>query len=144
VAKVIKCGHAVAHGTVRVAHVSALFILGYLIYNGGKDLSWNFFTRLPAPVGEAGGGMANAIVGSLKLLLLAALFGVPIGLLGGVYLAEFGGRTGPVPGPLHGGLAERRAIDRDRYFCVLPGCDADASLFDSRRRFRVGIMVIRQ
>ena len=76
--------------------VSVLFfILGYLVYNGGKDLSWNFFTRLPAPVGEVGGGMANAILGSLKLLLLAALFGVPIGLLGGVYLAEFGGRTIP-------------------------------------------------
>jgi phosphate transport system permease protein len=76
--------------------VSVLFfILGYLVYNGGKDLSWNFFTHLPAPVGEVGGGMANAILGSLKLLLLAALFGVPIGLLGGVYLAEFGGRTIP-------------------------------------------------
>ena len=76
--------------------VSVLFfILGYLLYNGGKDLSWNFFTHLPAPVGEVGGGMANAIVGSLKLLLLAALFGVPIGLLGGVYLAEFGGRAVP-------------------------------------------------
>jgi len=76
--------------------VSVLFfILGYLVYNGGKDLSWSFFTHLPAPVGEVGGGMANAILGSLKLLLLAALFGVPIGLLGGVYLAEFGGRTIP-------------------------------------------------
>jgi phosphate transport system permease protein len=76
--------------------VSALFfILGYLVWNGGKDLSWSFFTHLPAPVGETGGGMANAIVGSLKLLFLAALFGVPIGLLGGVYLAEFGGRTVP-------------------------------------------------
>ena len=83
-------------GLCALLTVSVLFsILGYLIWNGGKDLSWNFFTRLPAPVGEAGGGMANAIVGSLKLLLLAALFGVPIGLLGGVYLAEFGGRTLP-------------------------------------------------
>jgi phosphate transport system permease protein len=70
-----------------------LFILGYLAYHGGKDLSWNFFTKLPAPVGETGGGMANAIVGSAKLLLLASLFGVPVGFLGGVYLAEFGGRT---------------------------------------------------
>ena len=83
-------------GLCALITVSALFfILGYLMWNGGKDLSWNFFTRLPAPVGEVGGGMANAIVGSLKLLLLAALFGVPIGLLGGVYLAEFGGRTTP-------------------------------------------------
>jgi phosphate transport system permease protein len=83
-------------GLCAVLTVSALFfILGYLIWNGGKDLSWNFFTKLPAPVGEVGGGMANAILGSLKLLFLAALFGVPIGLLGGVYLAEFGGRTVP-------------------------------------------------
>jgi phosphate transport system permease protein len=83
-------------GLCALLTVSALFfILGYLMWNGGKDLSWNFFTRLPAPVGEVGGGMANAILGSLKLLLLAALFGVPIGLLGGVYLAEFGGRTVP-------------------------------------------------
>jgi phosphate transport system permease protein len=83
-------------GLCALITVSALFfILGYLIWNGGKDLSWNFFTRLPAPVGEVGGGMANAILGSLKLLLVAALIGVPIGLLGGVYLAEFGGRTTP-------------------------------------------------
>jgi phosphate transport system permease protein len=83
-------------GLCALLTVSILFfILGYLVWNGGKDLSWSFFTHLPAPVGEVGGGMANAIVGSLKLLLLAALFGVPIGLLGGVYLAEFGGRTVP-------------------------------------------------
>jgi phosphate transport system permease protein len=83
-------------GLCALLTVSALFfILGYLAWNGGKDLSWSFFTHLPAPVGEGGGGMANAIVGSLKLLLLAAVFGVPIGLLGGVYLAEFGGRTVP-------------------------------------------------
>ena len=83
-------------GLCALLTVSALFfILGYLVWNGGKDLSWSFFTHLPAPVGEVGGGMANAILGSLKLLLLAALFGVPIGLLGGVYLAEFGGRTVP-------------------------------------------------
>ena len=83
-------------GLCALVTVSALFfILGYLVWNGGKDLSWSFFTHLPAPVGEIGGGMANAILGTLKLLLLAALFGVPIGLLGGVYLAEFGGRTVP-------------------------------------------------
>ena len=70
--------------------VSVLFlILGYLLFNGGTSVSWNFFTKLPAPVGETGGGMANAIVGSAKLLLAASLFGVPIGFFGGVYLAEF-------------------------------------------------------
>jgi len=73
--------------------VSILFlILGYLIWNGGRSLNFDFFTQLPKPVGETGGGMANAIVGSLKLLLLAALMGLPVGLLAGIYLAEFGGK----------------------------------------------------
>ena len=70
-----------------------VFILGYLFIHGGKSLTWNFFTKLPTPVGETGGGMANAILGSAKLLALAMVFGVPIGFLGGVYLAEFGGTT---------------------------------------------------
>ncbi|HLX42354.1 MAG TPA: phosphate ABC transporter permease PstA [Bryobacteraceae bacterium] len=70
-----------------------VFILGYLFVHGAKSLNWDFFTKLPTPVGEAGGGMANAILGSAKLLLLATLIGVPIGFLGGVYLAEFGGTT---------------------------------------------------
>jgi phosphate transport system permease protein len=69
------------------------FILGYLVWQGGRSLSWNFFTELPTPVGETGGGFGNAIVGSGKLLLLASLIGVPIGFMGGVYLAEFGGNT---------------------------------------------------
>jgi phosphate transport system permease protein len=81
-------------GVAAFAVVCVLFlILGYLIWNGGKSLNWDFFTKLPKPVGEVGGGMANAIVGTLKLLFLAALFGLPVGLLAGVYLAEFGGRT---------------------------------------------------
>jgi phosphate transport system permease protein len=81
-------------GVAAFAVVSVLFlILGYLLWNGGTSLSWNFFTQLPKPVGETGGGMANAIVGSLKLLFLAAIMGLPVGLLAGVYLAEFGGKT---------------------------------------------------
>ncbi len=83
-------------GLCALVAVSALIaILGYLVYHGGKDVNWDFFTKLPTPVGESGGGMANAIVGSGKILLLGALFGVPIGLLGGIYLAEFGGKTVP-------------------------------------------------
>ena len=78
-----------------IAVAVLFFILGYLVYHGGRDVNWNFFTKLPTPVGEAGGGMANAIVGSGKLLLLAALVGVPIGVIGGIYLAEFGGRVVP-------------------------------------------------
>jgi len=77
-------------GVCAAVAVSVLFfILGYLVYHGGSSINWNFFTKLPAPVGEIGGGMANAIVGSAKLLLLASLFGVPVGFFGGIYLAEF-------------------------------------------------------
>jgi phosphate transport system permease protein len=66
-------------------------ILAYLFIHGARSLNWDFFTKLPAPVGELGGGMANAIIGSAKALLIAIVIGVPIGFLGGVYLAEFGG-----------------------------------------------------
>jgi phosphate transport system permease protein len=81
-------------GVCALVAVSVLFfILGYLVFHGGTSISWNFFTKLPAPVGESGGGMANAIVGSAKLLLLASLIGVPVGFFGAIYLAEFGGGT---------------------------------------------------
>ena len=81
-------------GVCALVAVSVLFfILGYLVVHGGASINWNFFTKLPAPVGEIGGGMANAIVGSGKLLLLAALIGVPVGFFGAVYLAEFSGGT---------------------------------------------------
>jgi len=70
--------------------ISTLFvILGYLVYYGGKSLDWNFFTKLPLPSGEMGGGMANAIVGSLEILAMAGLIGIPFGFLAGVYLSEF-------------------------------------------------------
>jgi len=66
----------------------AIFV--YLIIKGARSLNLDFFTQIPKPVGEAGGGMANAIVGSVTLLALASLLGVPIGIGGGIYLAEFG------------------------------------------------------
>jgi phosphate transport system permease protein len=79
-------------GVCALVSVAVLFfILGYLVFNGGNSVNWAFFTQLPKPVGETGGGMANAIVGSAKLLLAASLFGVPIGFFGGIYLAEFSG-----------------------------------------------------
>jgi phosphate transport system permease protein len=65
-------------------------ILFHLAREGASSLDWNFLTRLPKPVGETGGGMANAIVGSLVLVALAVLLGVPVGVLGGIYLSEFG------------------------------------------------------
>lgn len=66
------------------------FILGYVTTHGISALNWDFFTKLPKPVGETGGGMANAIVGTFKLIGLASVVGLPIGVLGGIYLAEFG------------------------------------------------------
>ena len=66
-------------------------ILFYLIRRGASSLNWDFFTGIPKSSGTPGGGMGNAIVGTLKLLLLACFVGVPVGVLGGVYLAEYGG-----------------------------------------------------
>jgi phosphate transport system permease protein len=77
--------------------VSVLFvILGFLVWNGFRSLDWNFFTKLPLSAGETGGGLANAIVGSGITILIAVVIGVPVGFLGGIYLAEFGGKTFPV------------------------------------------------
>jgi phosphate transport system permease protein len=67
-----------------------LAILFYLVYKGASSLNLAFFTHIPAPVGEEGGGMANSIVGSGIILLIASLMGIPIGIAAGVYLAEFG------------------------------------------------------
>jgi phosphate transport system permease protein len=85
-----------AAGACAMVTVLALFwILGFLLWNGGKALSLDFFTQLPKPPGELGGGMANAIVGSAEIVLIASLIGLPFGFFGGIYLAEFG--TGAFP-----------------------------------------------
>jgi len=89
--------------TIKSAIVSALsfiaailvvaplgFVFFHLVRSGAGAVNLSFFTQLPKPVGEAGGGMANAIVGTAELLGIAALIGVPVGVLGGVYLAEYG------------------------------------------------------
>jgi phosphate transport system permease protein len=81
-------------GVCTVLVVAVLFfILGYLFEHGVRSLNWAFFTQLPKPSGEIGGGMANAIVGSGKVLLLATLIGVPIGFFAGVFLAEYSGKS---------------------------------------------------
>src|ERR1022692_2531615 len=89
--------------TIKSAIVSALsfiaailvvaplgFVFFHLMRSGAGAVNLSFFTQLPKPVGEAGGGMVNAIVGTAELLGIAALIGVPVGVLGGVYLAEYG------------------------------------------------------
>jgi phosphate transport system permease protein len=73
-----------------VVIIPLLAILFYLVYKGASSLNLAFFTHIPRPVGEDGGGMANSIVGSGVILLLASLMGIPVGIAAGVYLAEFG------------------------------------------------------
>ncbi len=118
--------------TVLIAGV-LLFILGYLFVNGARNLNFAFFTELPKPVGEAGGGMANAIVGSAKMLGIATVIGVPIGILGGVYLAEYGGRAfafivrytvdllNGVPSIVIGIFAYTLVVLRVKHFSLLAG-----------------------
>jgi phosphate transport system permease protein len=76
--------------TVILVLVPLFAIFTYLIYRGIGSINWAFLTQTPKPVGEAGGGMANAIVGSAFILGLASLLGVPLGVGAGIYLAEFG------------------------------------------------------
>jgi len=71
-----------------IATLPLLLILWHLAKQGASSLNWNFFTRLPAPAGEKGGGMANAIVGTGILILIASVLGLPIGIGAGLYLAE--------------------------------------------------------
>src|SRR5205809_2417522 len=65
-------------------------IFAYLVYKGFGSINWAFLTQTPKPVGEPGGGMANAIAGSVYILLIASTFGVPLGIGAGIYLSEYG------------------------------------------------------
>lgn len=76
--------------TVVLVLVPLVAIFGYLVYRGLGSINWAFLTQTPKPVGEPGGGMANAIVGSMLILGIASIIGVPFGIGAGIYLAEFG------------------------------------------------------
>jgi phosphate transport system permease protein len=80
------CGLAVV-----LALIPLVLIFIYVIKQGFSSLNWDFFTKMPKPVGEAGGGMANAMLGTLWLIAIAALFAVPVGIIAGVYLSEYRG-----------------------------------------------------
>jgi phosphate transport system permease protein len=83
--------------TVVLVLVPLFAIFAYLVYRGVGSINWAFLTQTPKPVGEAGGGMANAIVGSVFILALASILGVPLGVGAGIYLAEYGrNRVGDV------------------------------------------------
>lgn len=85
-------GMALATLACTLVVLAPLFIiLGFLARTGLGALNWEFFTHLPGAAGEPGGGMANAIVGTIVLVALAAVIGIPIGVLGGTYLSEYAG-----------------------------------------------------
>ena len=81
---VVLCG-----GSVILALIPLAFVFVYVIQQGFSSLNWDFFTKMPKPVGETGGGMANAIVGTLILIGIASSVAIPVGLIAGVYLAEY-------------------------------------------------------
>lgn len=94
----VSFGRRLANGAATVGMACAavlvvtplVVIFGYLVYKGIGSLNWNFLTQIPKPVGEPGGGMANAIVGSALILLIASAIGIPLGIGSGVFLAEYG------------------------------------------------------
>jgi phosphate transport system permease protein len=83
---------ALCGGAVLLALVPLFFVFFYVVRQGFSSLSWDFFTKLPKPVGETGGGMANAIVGTLILIAIAGAIAIPVGIVAGVYLSEYGKR----------------------------------------------------
>jgi len=109
-------------------------IFGYLVYRGIGSLDLNLLTKMPKPVGEVGGGMANAIAGSALILGIASLLGVPAGIGAGIYLAEYGrgGRFGSVvrftsdvlngvPSIVIGIVAYAIVVIRQKHFSALAG-----------------------
>jgi len=73
-----------------VATLPLAFILGFIMVRGASSINWRFLTALPAPVGEAGGGIANALVGTVLLILIGSLISIPLGVIAGIFLAERG------------------------------------------------------
>jgi phosphate transport system permease protein len=126
----VMTGAAVLTVVIVLAPLVAIF--GYVVYRGVGAINWAFLTQTPKPVGEAGGGMANAIVGSALILGIASLVGVPFGIGAGIYLAEFGrNRMGSVirftSDVLSGvpsiviGIVAWSILVRDRGFSALAG-----------------------
>jgi phosphate transport system permease protein len=85
--RLIKC---VASASAMIGLVALAWILAVILANGASAINWNFLTHLPAPPGVAGGGLVNAIAGTVLMTGVATLLGVPVGLLAGIFLAEFG------------------------------------------------------
>ena len=122
-----------AAGAVVLVLVPLGAIFAYLVYKGIGSLNWAFLTQTPKPVGEVGGGMANAIGGSILILLIGSVVGVPVGIGAGIYLAEYGrNRFGDlirftadvlngVPSIVIGIVAYGIVVLRQRHFSALAG-----------------------
>jgi phosphate transport system permease protein len=122
-----------AAGLSVIVITALIAILGYLVLRGAGSVNWAFFTQIQKPVGEAGGGMANGILGSMMILVIASCMGVPIGIGAGVYLAEFGrGRLrhlirftadvlNGVPSIVIGMVAWGLVVVRQRHFSAFAG-----------------------
>ena len=82
---------ALCVGAVLIALVPLALVLFYVVSQGITSLSWSFFTEMPKPVGETGGGMANAILGTLIVVALGGLFAIPVGIVSGIYASEYTG-----------------------------------------------------
>jgi phosphate transport system permease protein len=82
---------ALCIAAVLIALVPLAFVLFYVVSQGITSLSWSFFTEMPKPVGETGGGMANAILGTLMVVALGGLFAIPVGIVSGIYASEYTG-----------------------------------------------------
>jgi len=85
---VVLCGAAVV-----LALIPLFFVFAYVIQKGFSSLNWDFFTKMPKPVGETGGGMANAMLGTAYLIVVAGAFAIPVGVIAGVYLSEYGKKS---------------------------------------------------
>jgi phosphate transport system permease protein len=122
-----------AAGSVVLVLAPLAAVFGYLVYKGIGSINWDFVTQTPKPVGEAGGGMANAIAGSILILLIGSIVGVPVGIGAGIYLAEYGrGRFGDlirftadvlngVPSIIVGIVAYGLVVLRQKHFSALAG-----------------------
>ena len=126
-------------GAVIVALLPLFFILFNLVVKGAGSLSWAFFTKTPAPAGEVGGGVVHAIVGTLLIVGVACLIGLPIGIAAGIYCAEYPGSRltwltrfvadvlNGTPSIVVGVFAWAWIVARQRHFSALAGSAALAS-----------------
>jgi phosphate transport system permease protein len=122
-----------AIATVVLVLAPLIAIFGYLVFKGIGSINLAFLTQTPKPPGEVGGGMANAIAGSVLILAIASLLGVPVGIGAGIYLSEFGrNRFGDtirfvsdvlngVPSIVIGIVAYALVVLRQKHFSALAG-----------------------